>query len=271
MEITERMSSCGVNKKHDALFSLIHGDETNSSIRNLLPITPISSINAESSYDGIAKTNTSYGWSDFTPVTYREYRNFDVLSSSSTFSSTTENTQLDFRSDVGLNTSSMNIPNLYTSSHNSGVPAVRKSIDSLSPLLLSQSPSSCRRKESRTFNKQNKQVSFSNLLEIREHEIIIGDHPCCSDGMPLALGWDHSETELVDIDIYGQRKKNNSEDKISCFDDDVTNFSRRQRRRFRLTYGDRIDLLIRTTGLSKRELLEKQQAYYFTKIFKQLQ
>jgi hypothetical protein len=46
-----------------------------------------------------------------------------------------------------------------------------------------------------------KTVKFGNL-RIREHTVVLGDHPCCSAGCPLELGWEHeSETELA-LDDY---------------------------------------------------------------------
>ena len=32
-------------------------------------------------------------------------------------------------------------------------------------------------------------VSFSPSVQIRTHELIAGDHPCCKDGLALACGW----------------------------------------------------------------------------------
>ena len=48
---------------------------------------------------------------------------------------------------------------------------------------------------------RTKAVSFGNL-KIRSHSVILGDHPCCSAGCPLELGWEcQSETE-VSVDEY---------------------------------------------------------------------
>ena len=37
---------------------------------------------------------------------------------------------------------------------------------------------------------------------MREFSVDIGDHPCCTDGLPVCLGWDYEEQESVPIDDY---------------------------------------------------------------------
>lgn len=46
-----------------------------------------------------------------------------------------------------------------------------------------------------------KSVSFSSL-EIREYEVVIGDHPCCSRGVPVSLGWEYHEGGMMNLDDY---------------------------------------------------------------------
>jgi hypothetical protein len=46
-----------------------------------------------------------------------------------------------------------------------------------------------------------KSVSFANI-KIRSHSIVIGDHPCCTMGFPLALGWDFTDAESLSLDKY---------------------------------------------------------------------
>jgi hypothetical protein len=40
---------------------------------------------------------------------------------------------------------------------------------------------------------RKRRVSFQDRVEIREYSITIGDHPCCSSGLPLTLDWFHAE------------------------------------------------------------------------------
>lgn len=46
-----------------------------------------------------------------------------------------------------------------------------------------------------------KTVSFSSL-EIREYGREIGDHPLCTIGCPLSIGWEYSEALPVPVDAY---------------------------------------------------------------------
>jgi len=46
-----------------------------------------------------------------------------------------------------------------------------------------------------------KSVKFSNL-EVREYIVVIGDHPCCTMGCPLSLGWDYQDCIAVAVDRY---------------------------------------------------------------------
>jgi hypothetical protein len=72
---------------------------------------------------------------------------------------------------------------------------------------------------------RSKTVKFGNL-RIREHTVVLGDHPCCSAGCPLELGWKHeSETELA-LDDY-----------------ETTRTERRSRKELRTTWLERREWL----------------------------
>jgi len=46
-----------------------------------------------------------------------------------------------------------------------------------------------------------KTVSFSTI-QIREYDLVLGDHPYCSNGVPTCLGWHHIELKADDLDHY---------------------------------------------------------------------
>lgn len=49
---------------------------------------------------------------------------------------------------------------------------------------------------------QRRTVSFHSL-HIREYDQILGDHPCCTEGPPLSLGWNYRHTPIsVLLDEY---------------------------------------------------------------------
>jgi hypothetical protein len=51
-----------------------------------------------------------------------------------------------------------------------------------------------------------RRVSFCPVVQVREHAITIGDHPCCWDGLPLMLDWRHAlETYLIDLECSQER------------------------------------------------------------------
>jgi len=74
-------------------------------------------------------------------------------------------------------------------------PKSRKRI--ISP-IVPKSRSAVKRKV--THNNERR-VSFA-VLQIREYNQVLGDHPCCSSGPPISLGWDHVNTRRVDINEY---------------------------------------------------------------------
>ncbi len=59
-----------------------------------------------------------------------------------------------------------------------------------------------------------KAVTFGDL-RIRYHAVVLGNHPCCSSGCPLQLGWDHTEETVVlsleDFESSRERRKTRAE------------------------------------------------------------
>jgi hypothetical protein len=44
-------------------------------------------------------------------------------------------------------------------------------------------------------------VAFGSI-EIREHVLVLGDHPDCSHGPPVQLGWECQQTTFQHVDDY---------------------------------------------------------------------
>mmetsp|Transcript_30653 Transcript_30653/g.46428 ORF Transcript_30653/g.46428 Transcript_30653/m.46428 type:complete len:221 (+) Transcript_30653:55-717(+) len=55
-------------------------------------------------------------------------------------------------------------------------------------------------------NNKKRKVSFSHV-SIREHEVILGDHPCCEQGLPVTLGWDIQQERQLCLDYYEARQR----------------------------------------------------------------
>ena len=98
------------------------------------------------------------------------------------------------------------------------------------------------KKISRSASQNSKRVSFSASLEIRTHSLTLGDHPFCS-ALPLQLGWEYDDTELVNLDMYEQHK---------AFRGKVN----------RLTYLERKNLLKRVSGMSDQDIQEASPSMY---------
>ena len=88
-----------------------------------------------------------------------------------------------------------------------------------------------------------KKVSFSNILQIRTHEVILGDHPFCRGGMALQLGWGHGESdELLNLDVHEELR-----------------VPRRMGELY-LTFYERRERLQEMTGMTGAELLQAEYA-----------
>jgi hypothetical protein len=62
------------------------------------------------------------------------------------------------------------------------------------------SASSCR---------SEKSVRFGECA-VRRYSQVLGDHPCCSVGCPLQLGWDYESVEALTVDDYEATRSNPS-------------------------------------------------------------
>lgn len=50
-------------------------------------------------------------------------------------------------------------------------------------------------------NGSRKSVAFGDV-RTRRYNVVMGDHPCCTTGCPLSLGWEHSPASIVSVDDY---------------------------------------------------------------------
>jgi len=50
-------------------------------------------------------------------------------------------------------------------------------------------------------NVYRRAVSFSEL-HTRQHAVVLGDHPCCNNGLPVALGWEVQDECSYTVDEY---------------------------------------------------------------------
>jgi hypothetical protein len=86
-----------------------------------------------------------------------------------------------------------------------------------------------------------RKVTFSNVLQIRTYDIVLGNHPCCIGGMALTCGWTHAEQdECVDLDVYERYAP------------------KRDMRELHMSYAERRNRLLAATGLSGPELLQRE-------------
>lgn len=94
--------------------------------------------------------------------------------------------------------------------------------------------------------KARKSVSFSNV-QIREHAVIVGDHPC-AESLALSLDWAHTaEPKVVNLDTYEAMRAPH----------------RRRGSDIRLSLYERKNLLKRVGGLSERDIAREQRRVYF--------
>ena len=93
-----------------------------------------------------------------------------------------------------------------------------------------------------------KRVSFAPLVRVRTHTIVLGDHPMCSGGMALQLGWESSKTQYVPVASCGGHSWTTRR----------SSFNRKSLAQFRLNYQQRRQRLMELTGYSPCQLLHQE-------------
>jgi hypothetical protein len=80
-------------------------------------------------------------------------------------------------------------------------------------------------------------VTFSNI-EVRQYEITVGDHPCCTVGCPLTLDWEYSASTKQSVEQYEAHRTP----------------LRRSRSELRTTWEERRQILLSEADVSDQEL-----------------
>lgn len=52
----------------------------------------------------------------------------------------------------------------------------------------------------------SRRVGFGEV-QVREYEQVVGDHPFCNSGCPLALGWEYADEEFESVSEHEHRKE----------------------------------------------------------------
>ena len=77
-------------------------------------------------------------------------------------------------------------------------------------------------------HRRSKSVRFGQC-NVRRYSQVMGNHPCCSIGCPLELGWDYQQGECLDVDTYEACHRSSYYQKSS--------------EELRLTYEERLQIL----------------------------
>jgi len=56
--------------------------------------------------------------------------------------------------------------------------------------------------EAASSRKHPKREVHWGSVTLRDYDIILGDHPCCSYGPPITISWDYLQYESIDVDEY---------------------------------------------------------------------
>jgi len=108
--------------------------------------------------------------------------------------------------------------------------SIQRSLPSLTSSFSSITSTSST--DSSVTSSSDRRLSFAPRVEVREYDLVIGDHPSC-DLLPLSLGWTYSESSFQDYKSPNTRRHGNQ---------------------MKLTYLERKNLLQRVGGYSEGEL-----------------
>lgn len=111
------------------------------------------------------------------------------------------------------------------------------SVSSDEETLLASPPQEERPKK----HTRERSIKFSDIMEVRSHAVVLGNHPC-SSGLALELSWEPSDIEVVNFEVFENSRQSR----------------RRHISQLRLSYYERRRLLEKSTGLSEYELVKQE-------------
>lgn len=91
---------------------------------------------------------------------------------------------------------------------------------------------------------KQRSVKFQSL-HIRTYNQVLGDHPCCTSGLPISLGWTYNDETQVPINDY-----------------EICRNPRRNRRQLRLNDLDRREIIMGTHCNAKNPLGSTEESKY---------
>ena len=126
---------------------------------------------------------------------------------------------------------------------NKQLPRLAQSVTSSFNSSSSSSIDTTDKQDEMKYNKKRhtKKVSWDSNFDVRTYSLIVGDHPCCRDALPIQLGWEYIDEEKsqFSVDEYDtsriHRKRQNYQPK-------------------RLSYMERKYLLQSVSGWNEQEL-----------------
>lgn len=111
----------------------------------------------------------------------------------------------------------------------------------LEPLVMSKTQSNNHHHHGGPGHRRSKSVGFGNI-EVREYNLQLGDHPCCSMGCPIELGWEYMEENVQPLETY-----------------EASRCPRRSRDQLKTTYAERREMLCNVVSDTEMKRAERKQ------------
>ena len=219
-----------------------------------------------------------FSWSDF-PMVVEEspsYHTTSASSSSPSFDDDSSSSLSPSSSSPSSPSSSASLCSLASSSCSSNSSSTT-SLESTNANTVSRK----RRQENNSNYNNNKNVRFSQHLQVRTYNLVLGDHPLCNDGLAIEMGWDYDSEQGENIDLqlhedckfhpgvqgyyggyYHPQSSSNSNN------NNFRSNSQRRTRKYNNTFScsrrshlDRKRLLLEVAGCTTEELEDRTNTY----------